>query len=160
MPTPIATLAIAPTPTPTIPTNAAGVPIALAGSTVSVHYHGTLDDGEVFDSSLEGAPLTFTVAAGQMIPGFDAVVLGMALGEKATIRIPPEEAYGRRFDELVLEVPRESIPPETVVGQRLFSATGGSIIVTAIGTATATIDGNHALAGKALTFEIEIVEIN
>jgi len=157
---PIATLAVAPAPTPTIPANAARVPLALAGSTVSVHYHGTLDDGEVFDSSLEGAPLTFTVATGQMIPGFDAVVLGMALGEKSTIRIPPEEAYGQRFDELVVEVPRESIPPEAVVGQRLFSTTGGSIIVTAIGAATATIDGNHPLAGKALTFEIEIVEIN
>lgn len=136
------------------------MPIALAGSTVSVHYHGTLDDGEVFDSSLEGAPLTFTVAAGQMIPGFEAAVLGMALGEKTSIRIPPEEAYGQRFDELVLEIPRESIPLETVVGQQLFSATGGSIIVTAIGTATATIDGNHPLAGKALTFEIEMVKIN
>ena len=95
-----------------------------------------------------------------MIPGFDAAVLGMALGEKTTIRIPPEEAYGRRLDELILEVPRESIPPEAIVSQQLFSATGGSVIVTAIGPVTATIDGNHPLAGKALAFKIEIVEIN
>ena len=159
-PTPVPTLANPPTATPTIAVNSDGVPIVVAGNTISVHYRGTLDDGEEFDSSAGKDPLTFTVAAGQMIPGFDAAVEGMALGGKKTVRLEPGEAYGERFDELILEVPLESIPPETEVGRQLFSSTGGSVTVTAIEGATVTLDANHPLAGQALTFDIEIVEIN
>jgi peptidylprolyl isomerase len=145
-----------PTPTPTIPTNAAGASIALVGSTISVHYHGTLDDGEVFDSSLDREP--FTVAAGQMIPGFDAAVLGRALGEKKTVRIPPEKAYGPRFDELIIQMPLEEFSGVVSVGHQVTGHTGASYIVVAINDAIVTLDGNRPLAGKPLTFEIEIVE--
>lgn len=159
-PTSVPTIPNAPTPTPTVATNAAGTPIVLAGSNVSVHYHGTLDDGEVFDSSLEREPLSFTVAAGQMIPGFDAAVQGMALGEKKTVRLEAADAYGERRDEAIITQPRETLPDDITVGQQLFSPHGGSALVMKITETEVTLDLNHPLAGQALTFEITIVEIN
>lgn len=159
-PTPGPTLLNAPTQTPTVATNAEGTSIVLAGSKVSVHYHGTLDDGEVFDSSLEREPLSFIVAAGQMIPGFDAAVHGMALGEKKTVRLEAADAYGERRDEAIITQPLDTLPADITVGQQLFSPQGGSAIVMEITETTVTLDRNHPLAGQALTFEITIVEIN
>ena len=135
------------------------------GDTVQVGYTGKLADGTVFDSSLEGEPLEFTLGAGEVIPGFEKAVLGMKVGEKKTVTIPVNEAYGPPRDELIVEVPRDelssSITPQ--VGMRLQQVgTDGSVIIaviTKVSDATVTLDANHPLAGKDLTFEIELVSI-
>jgi FKBP-type peptidyl-prolyl cis-trans isomerase 2 len=133
---------------------------------VKVHYTGTLDNGEVFDSSKGREPLAFTVGAGQMIPGFDNAVLGMKLNEVKTVTIPASEAYGEKKDDLFQKIGREQLPEgmEPTVGQQLASQmpNGQQIVVTVTEVApeSITIDANHPLAGKALTFEIELVSIN
>src|SRR4030066_273055 len=92
------------------------------GDTVQVHYTGKLADGTVFDSSVERGPLEFTLGAGQVIPGFEKAVLGMEVGEKKTVTIPVDEAYGPRYDEQVVELPREKLPSDMTpeVGQQLI----------------------------------------
>ncbi|MCZ4410723.1 peptidylprolyl isomerase [Cryomorphaceae bacterium 1068] len=133
---------------------------------VSVHYTGTLSDGEVFDSSVNREPLSFTVGAGQMIPGFDNAVVGMQIKEKKSVTIPASEAYGEVRPDMVQKISKDQLPPDLnpQVGQQLASQlpSGEQIIVTVaeIGEAEITIDANHPLAGKELTFEIELVEIN
>lgn len=135
------------------------------GDTVRVHYTGTLDDGTEFDSSRDREPLEFTVGSGQMIQGFDEAVVGMKLGDTKTVTIPPEEAYGKYCDDLVIEIDRnelsDDIEPE--LGMQLYSSTedGGVITytITALSDTTVTLDANHSLAGKILIFEIELVEI-
>ena len=132
-----------------------------AGDAISVHYTGTLDDGEVFDSSRDrGTTLDFTVGAGQMIAGFDAAVVGMAVGETKTVRIEPAEAYGERREDLLVEVGLEQVPEGVEVGQQLFDNRGNSVTVVEIRDDVVVIDQNHRLAGQALTFEIELVSIN
>jgi peptidylprolyl isomerase len=141
------------------------VSTASLGDTVHVHYAGRLEDGTVFDSSEGRDPLEFTLGSGQVIPGFEKAVAGMAEGETATARIPPEEAYGPRSEELVLQVQRSQFPdgvtPE--VGQRFQMQTedGNTIrvVVTETHAETVEIDANHPLAGKALTFDVELVKI-
>ncbi len=131
-----------------------------AGDFVKVHYVGTLDDGEQFDSSRDrGATLDFTVGAGQMISGFDDAVRGMAVGELKTVRLAPADAYGERSEDLIIEIPSASLPEGTEVGQTLFTSSGQSVVVVSIDGDTARIDTNHRLAGEFLTFEIEIVAI-
>ena len=133
---------------------------AQAGDLVAVHYTGTLDDGEKFDSSLDrGQPLEFTVGAGQMITGFDAAVVGMAVGDTKTVRLAPTEAYGDKLDEQIVDVPLTNLPEDVEVGQQLFSPNGQTVVVVAINEDSATIDANHPLAGEFLTFEIEMVSI-
>ena len=135
------------------------------GDTVQVNYTGKLAEGTVFDSSVGREPLEFTLGAGQMITGFEKAVLGMKVGEKKTVTIPVDEAYGPRRDDLVGELPREKLPsgltPE--VGQQLQMTRpdGGTIIatITNVSDNTVTIDANPPLAGKDLTFEIELVKI-
>ncbi len=130
------------------------------GNTVSVHYVGTLDDGEQFDSSRDrGQPLTFVVGAGQMISGFDTAVQGMELGEIKAVRLLPAEAYGERSDDLVVEVGLDQVPPDTSIGDTLIAQDGRSVMVLAVEGDVVTIDANHPLAGEVLTFEIEIVDI-
>ena len=85
---------------------------AKTGDTVRVHYHGTLDDGSVFDSSLEREPMEFVIGEGQLLPGFESAVLGMEVEESKTIRIPAAEAYGEYHDEFVVEAPREIFPED------------------------------------------------
>jgi FKBP-type peptidyl-prolyl cis-trans isomerase 2 len=134
--------------------------------TVSVHYTGTLENGEVFDTSKDRDPLSFTVGEGQMIPGFENAVRGMELNESKTIKIAPEDAYGEVRNDLVQQLSRTQLPPdlEPHVGQQLASQLpdGQQIIVTVkeIDSESITIDANHPLAGKELTFEIEVVAIN
>lgn len=138
---------------------------AKAGDTVRVDYTGTLSDGTEFDSSRDRGPLEFTIGAGQMIPGFDAAVNGMKVGEKKTVTIPPEQAYGNYSEDMVLVVPRSELPPDITpeVGLKLQmqSNTGATAIatITEVAPDTVTLDANHQLAGKSLTFEIELVEI-
>ncbi len=135
------------------------------GNTVQVNYTGKLADGTVFDSSVGREPLEFTLGAGQMIPGFEKAVLGMKVGEKKTVTIPADEAYGPRRDEQIVELPREKLPSDLTpeVGQQLQMTRpdGGMIIVaiTKVSDKTVTLDANHPLAGKDLTFEIELVKI-
>jgi peptidylprolyl isomerase len=135
------------------------------GDTVQVNYTGKLADGTVFDSSVGREPLEFTLGADQVIPGFEKAVFGMKVGEKKTVTIPVDEAYGPRLDDLVGELPREKLPSDLTpeVGQQLVMTRpdGGKVIVTITGVSdnTVMIDANHPLAGKDLTFEIELVKI-
>ncbi len=135
------------------------------GDTVVVHYVGTLYDGSVFDSSRGREPLEFTLGAGGMIAGFDEAVHGMYVGEVKTVTIIADEAYGQYRDDLVLTVQRDSLPEglDTAVGQQLeIRRTDGqsiTFVVTDVSDSTITLDANPRLAGKDLTFEIELVEI-
>lgn len=141
-------------------------PTAKSGDSVKVHYTGTLDDGSVFDSSEGRDPLVFTVGSGQVIAGFDEAVDGMQLGETKEVRIPTDEAYGPRRDDLVIEIDREQIPAsiEVEVGSRLQvqqpDGRAVPVTVTEIGTDAVTLDANHPLAGQALTFRLELVAID
>lgn len=138
---------------------------AKSGDTVRIHYTGTLDDGTEFDSSSGRDPLEFALGGGQVIPGFDSAVDGMAVGENKTVTIPPGEAYGERHDQLVQEVPKSALPDEIdpAVGMHLQSRSPEgqvmNLVVTEVADASITVDGNHPLAGQALTFDIELVEI-
>lgn len=135
------------------------------GDTVKVHYTGRLDDGCVFDSSAEREPLEFTIGAGQLIPGFDTAVIDMAPGESKTVRIPPDQAYGPYHEQMVVEADRGQFPPHVTpeVGQQ-FESKGDDgqnfvVTVTAIEGDKITLDANHPLAGRDLTFDIQLVEI-
>jgi peptidylprolyl isomerase len=138
---------------------------ANAGDKVSIHYTGRLDDGTVFDSSREREPLQFEVGSGQVIPGFDRAVAGMEEGEQKTVRIPAEEAYGSRRDDLLLEVEKSAFPPaiEPEVGQRLQMSQGPGqpavVTVTEVAEDKVTLDANHPLAGQDLTFDLELVQV-
>lgn len=137
-----------------------------ANDTVKVHYKGTLTSGEVFDSSEGREPLEFTVGAGQMIPGFDKGVEGMALNETKTIEIPCTEAYGEVLEEMIQEVPKQHLPADLApeVGMQLISQTPDGnqfpLIVTEVKDESIVVDANHPLAGKDLVFEVTIVSIN
>ncbi|MDA0271038.1 MAG: peptidylprolyl isomerase [Chloroflexi bacterium] len=133
--------------------------MAQAGDRVSVHYRGTLDSGEEFDSSQGRDPLPFTIGAGEVIAGFDQAVTGMAIGDKKTVRIPAEEAYGMPREDLILTVPADQAPPGLEVGQQVFLGNSPATIVR-IDETGVTVDANHPLAGEALTFELELVSIN
>lgn len=138
---------------------------AKSGDTVKVHYTGKLDDGQVFDSSVDSDPLEFTIGGGNMIDGFDAAVRGMTVGELRQVRIPAEQAYGPRIDEMVLAVGREQLPKgmDPEVGQmfELMTPEGerAQLVVTAFDDKSVTLDANHPLAGQALTFDITLVGI-
>ncbi|WP_165172292.1 MULTISPECIES: peptidylprolyl isomerase [unclassified Adlercreutzia] len=136
------------------------------GKTVKAHYRGTLDDGEQFDSSYDrGEPIEFTCMAGQMIPGFDQAVVDMQVGEKKTVRIEPEDAYGEVRAELIQEVPMENVSnaAELPVGQTVYmhgpNGQPMPVKVVKIEDGMVTFDMNHPMAGKALNFEIELVEV-
>lgn len=133
--------------------------VAKDGDQVEVHYRGTLDNGEQFDSSEGRPPLGFTVGAGQMIAGFDAAVRGMAVGETVTVRIEAADAYGESRDDLIIDFPRDQAPDDVAVGNRLQLSNGAPAIVIAVTETTVTIDANHELAGKTLIFEIELVSL-
>ena len=138
---------------------------AKQGDTVQIHYTGKLEDGTIFDSSRERHPLRFTLGSGQVIAGFDQAVIGMAAGESRTTKIPVELAYGSRRDDMITTMSRDQLPKEAVpqVGQRLeLTQADDSVIlvtITAVTDTTLTIDANHPLAGKALTFDIELIGI-
>lgn len=138
---------------------------AKTGDTVKIHYTGTLDDGTEFDSSAGREPLEFTVGSGQVIPGFDRAVEGMNVGDKKSVNISAEDAYGARHEHLVQEVPKSMLPddlePAEGMGLQAQGPEGQTInvTVTAVGDETITVDGNHPLAGNALNFDIELVEI-
>jgi peptidylprolyl isomerase len=136
------------------------------GKFVSVNYTGTLENGEQFDSSEGRPPMEFKVGAGQMIKGFEAAVMGMALNEKKTITLAPGEAYGDRDDKQMHEFPRDQVPAEIdpQVGQTLaLTSPQGQQIparIAAVDQEKITFDLNHPLAGETLIFDIEVVGIS
>lgn len=133
--------------------------------TVKVNYTGTFSNGEVFDTSKGREPLEFKVGAGQMIPGFEKAVLGMALDEVKNITIPAAEAYGEPNDEMLQKISKDQLPPDLKpeVGQELASTlpNGQQMIVKVaeVNEDSIVIDANHPLAGKDLNFEIQVMEI-
>lgn len=134
------------------------------GDSVKVHYTGTLEDGSVFDSSREREPLEFTLGSGMLIPGFEKAVEGMAVGDATKVTIPADEAYGQRNDEMIIDVAKDQVPEHITpeVGMLLqLESEGGvmEVVITAVKEDGITLDANHPLAGKDLTFEIELVEI-
>ena len=136
---------------------------AATGDTVHIHYTGRLDDGTVFDSSQGREPLVFVLGSGQVIPGFDDAVTGMGVGESKTVTIAADRAYGPKRDEMVIEFPRTELPEgiDPQVGQHLQMSTpegqAFQVEVVASDESTLTLDANHPLAGKDLTFDIELV---
>src|ERR1700712_1240887 len=124
------------------------------GDVVKVHYSGKLVNGEQFDSSVGKEPLEFTVGAGQMIKGFDAAMPGMSVGEKKTVNIAPEEGYGPKNEEALIEFPRKNVPPDMPleVGMKLELRGENDqpfpVVITDINDDIIVLDANHELAGK------------
>ncbi len=135
------------------------------GDTVQIHYKGTLEDGTVFDSSEGRDPLKFEVGSGQIIPGLDKALPGMSLGDKKVVEVPCDEAYGPSNPEALQVVPREGIPddipldPGTMLQMQTQEGQVMPVTVVDVTETQVTLDANHALAGKDLTFAIEIVAI-
>ncbi|MBM69741.1 MAG: peptidylprolyl isomerase [Haliea sp.] len=138
---------------------------AKAGDNVSIHYTGTLDDGTVFDSSDGRDPLQFEVGSGQIIPGLDRAIEGMAVGDKKQVNVPADEAYGQPAAEARQEVARsqipEHIPLEPGLQLQMQTPDGQAIPVRVaeVSDEVVVLDANHPLAGKDLTFDIELVAI-
>lgn len=139
---------------------------AKKGDTVRVHYEGRLTDGQVFDSSEGGEPLEFEVGSGQVITGFDEGVQGMSVGDKKSVEIEAENAYGPRNEDLARAVPRDSInldtEPQPGANLVLQLPDGNEIpvAITEVTEDSITLDANHPLAGRKLIFDIELVSIN
>ncbi len=133
------------------------------GNVVSVHYTGKLTDGEMFDSSEGREPLTFQMGSGQIIPGFETALVGKNVGDKVTINIQPDDAYGQVREDLIVKVEKSQMPGEVYEGMSLQAqAEDGQAINVTVKEVYADhvmIDGNHPLAGKELFFDIEVVSV-
>ncbi len=135
------------------------------GDTVKVHYHGRLKTGETFDSSKDRQPLEFEVGSGSVIKGFDDGVTGMGIGEKKTINIPVEEAYGQKNPDMIIEMPKDRFPEnmELEVGMPLMMSNGEGqnfqVVIHEIHEESVVLDANHPLAGQDLIFDLELVDI-
>ena len=138
---------------------------AKKGDIVKVHYKGKLTSGEQFDSSEGRSPLEFTVGAGQMIAGFDEAIPGMNVGEKKTITISPENAYGEKNEDAIIAFPKANIPADMKLepGMKLQLRNEAGrpvpVVVTEVKDDVVILDANHELAGKELIFDIELVDI-
>jgi peptidylprolyl isomerase len=136
-----------------------------SGDKVKVHYHGKLTSGETFDSSAGCEPLEFEVGGGMVIKGFDEGVTGMSVGEKKTINIPYNDAYGPRNAEMVIDMPKDRFPKDMQleVGMPLMMSDGSGqnfeVVVIQLKENSVVLDANHPLAGQDLVFDIELVEI-
>ncbi|MBW6451383.1 MAG: peptidylprolyl isomerase [DPANN group archaeon] len=135
------------------------------GDKIKVDYTGTLEDGTVFDSSkTHGQPLEFEAGAGQVIPGFDNAVIGMAKGDEKEVTLEVEDAYGEYNDKLVKDIPKEQLPQDQEVKPEMMLMVGlpnGQQIpakITEVGDKTVKIDLNHPLAGQVLKFKIKMIE--
>jgi peptidylprolyl isomerase len=135
------------------------------GDKVKVHYHGRLNNGDTFDKSEGREPLEFEVGSGMVIKGFDDGVTGMTVGEKKTINIPFDEAYGPRNPDMMIEMPKERFPKdmEVEVGMPLGMSDGQGqqfqVVVAEVKDDMVILDANHPLAGQDLVFDLELVEI-
>lgn len=136
-----------------------------SGDTIKVHYHGKLTDGTTFDSSEGSEPLEFEVGSGTVIQGFDEGVTGMRIGEKKTINIPADEAYGQKEEDRVMEFPIDRFPPDLQpeIGMQLNMSNGEGqnlpVTITDVKEDSVVLDANHPLAGEDLVFDLELVEI-
>lgn len=133
------------------------------GNVVDVHYVGKLTDGNVFDSSEGREPLKFEVGSGQIIPGFENAVMGKTVGDKVTVTINPEMAYGEVREDLFVQLPLDKMPGDVEVGQMLQAMSDDGratqVRVHEVNEDNVIIDGNHPLAGQDLIFDIEIVSV-
>jgi FKBP-type peptidyl-prolyl cis-trans isomerase 2 len=140
---------------------------AINGDKIKVHYSGKFEDGTEFDTSKEREPLEFTLGSGAVIPGFEKSIIGMEIGEKKTVTIPAEEAYGLRHEELIWKREKTEFPEGVTpavgkqVGIRLNQPDAPLInaLITEVSEDNVTLDANHPLAGKTLVFDIELVGI-
>jgi peptidylprolyl isomerase len=138
---------------------------AKKGDQISIHYTGKLSDGTVFDSSVDSKPLAFTLGEGELIEGFEEAVYGMAEGERKSVNIPPEKAYGDRNEEMVVDVPRSQFPDDIdpEIGQQLQIQNEEKeemlVYISKVTDDIVTLDANPPLAGEDLTFELELVSI-
>jgi len=138
---------------------------AQAGDLVSVHYTGKLANGEVFDSSKDRDPLKFTLGNEELLGGFEEGVVGMKPGDTKSVTLNPEEAFGDRREDLVLELPKTEFPqhitPSVGLQLNMSSASGANltVVITEVGENSVTLDGNHPLAGQTVVFDIELIEI-
>lgn len=161
---------------------------AKEGDKVVVDYCGTLDDGTIFDTSMdsddecgcdceddvcddeecgcgESGPLEFVIGEGNLLPAFESTVIGMSVGETRTVKIPAAEAYGEHDEEMVITIPRSEFPEDLVphvgMGLELTQEDGESVVVEVVevGDEEVTLDANHPLAGQDLTFAITLKEI-
>lgn len=140
---------------------------AKLGNKVTVHYTGKFDDGKVFDTSLDGQPLSFELGKGHVIQGFDDAVIGMEPGENKTVNIAADKAYGDYQKELVIKVEKSKLPPgmEPRIGKKLSANHSGNnskitFTIVEIADDMLTLDANHVLSGRNLVFTIELVEIS
>lgn len=138
---------------------------AATGQTIRIHYTGKLENGTTFDTSAGREPLEFELGSGEIIPGLDQALEGMAVGQRKTVTIQPDEAYGPRREQLVQSVPNSALPDdlEPSVGMQLQSQRSDGqvtrLTVIEVADDSITVDGNHPLAGQVLMFEVEVVEI-
>jgi FKBP-type peptidyl-prolyl cis-trans isomerase 2 len=138
---------------------------AKSGDKVKVHYHGKLTNGETFDTSNGREPLEFEIGSGMVIKGFDDGVTGMAIGDKKTITIPSNEAYGPKNPEMVIDVPKDRFPEdmELEIGMPLAMSNGNGqpfqVTIVEIKEDSVLLDANHPLAGMDLVFDLELVDI-
>lgn len=138
---------------------------AATGSKIRVHYVGKLENGQAFDRSDENEPLELTIGSGQLMAAFENAFIGMAVGEQKEISLTPDEAFGPHRPELVNEIDRAQLPPEIdlQVGIMLTASDGAGkeipVMVTGVADNSVTLDANHPLAGKALGFDLTLVEI-
>ena len=135
------------------------------GSKVKVHYTGSFEDGNVFDTSEGKDPLEFEVGSGKLIKGFDTALIGMKEGEEKEVTLKPEEAYGEKHDNLVQEVPKDALKgqfdPKEGMQLMLKAPDGHQMVATIVkvGDEKLTIDMNHPLAGKTLKFKLKVVNV-
>jgi peptidylprolyl isomerase len=137
---------------------------ARIGDIVKIHFTGKFEDGSIFGSTVDREPLEFRLGEGSIIPGVEKAIEGMSVGESKTVQVAPEQGYGQRKEELVEEVSKDKFPPEIdpQVGQRFEvpRQQGKPMLVTVVGVSDSivTLDANHPLAGRDLTFELELLE--
>lgn len=132
------------------------------GSTVQVHYTGKLVDGTTFDSSIGRAPFQFSVGTNEVIPGFEDGLIGKQVGEKITVEIPCDDAYGQIREDLIVNVPKTQMPAEVEIGQTLQASNQQgvfNVLIKEILEDHVVIDGNHPLAGEDLIFDIEVLQV-
>ncbi len=141
------------------------MPVA-EGNTVKVHYTGTLEDGSVFDSSEGKEPLEFKVGEHKVIKGFEQAMIGMEKDEEKTVNIPKEEAYGERQEQLMKDLPKATVPEGMDIKEGMMIGLQGKdgqkimARIAKIGEENVTIDLNHPLAGKNLTFKLKLVDFS
>jgi peptidylprolyl isomerase len=132
------------------------------GNTVKVHYTGRLEDNTIFDSSTGREPIEFQVGSQQVIEGFESAVMGLTKGDKTTVNITSDKAYGELRNELIQQVSRNQVPQDVAVGSQLQGVNPQGqpfvVTVTEVNESSVTIDANHPLAGKNLIFDIEVVD--